>query len=89
MKDKDDLRAAAPDIVRVLQIRVKPRSRTSVLECMSDGTWVAKLKSPPVDGKANAELIALVAEHFKCGKAAVSIKSGGSGRLKIVRLDRE
>jgi len=54
---------------------------------MSDGTWVAKLKSPPVDGKANAELIALVAEHFKCGKAAVSIKSGASGRMKLVKVE--
>jgi uncharacterized protein (TIGR00251 family) len=87
LKDKDDLRAAAPDVVRVLQIRVKPRSRNSVLERMSDGTWVAKLKSPPVDGKANAELIALVAEHFKCGKAAVSIKSGASGRMKLVKVE--
>lgn len=54
---------------------------------MPDGTWVAKLKSPPVDGKANAELIALVAEHFKCSKAAVSIKAGAAGRMKLVRID--
>jgi uncharacterized protein (TIGR00251 family) len=73
--------------VRVLQIRVKPRSRNSELVEMSDGTWVARLKSPPVDGKANAELVALVAEHFKCGKAAVSIKSGASGRTKLVKVE--
>lgn len=54
---------------------------------MPDGTWVAKLKSPPVDGRANAELVALVAEQFGCRKAAVSIKSGASGRLKLVRID--
>jgi uncharacterized protein (TIGR00251 family) len=48
---------------------------------------VAKLKSPPVDGKANAELVALVAERFGCSKAAVSIKSGAAGRTKLVRVD--
>lgn len=71
---------------RILQVKVTPRARESSLAQMADGTWVAKLKSPPVDGKANAELIALVAEHFKCVKAAVSIKAGAGGRMKLVRI---
>jgi uncharacterized protein (TIGR00251 family) len=44
------------------------------------------LKSPPVDGKANAELIELVAEQFGCRKSAVSIKAGASGRRKMVQI---
>jgi uncharacterized protein len=40
-----------------------------------------------VDGKANAELVALVAEQFGCRKAAVSIKAGASGRIKLVRIE--
>ena len=71
----------------LLRVRVKPNARTSELVQVADGTWQARVKSPPVDGKANAELITLVAAHFKCRRAAVSIKSGGSGRLKIVQLD--
>ena len=72
-----------------LQVRVKPRARTSSLEQASDGTWIAKLKSPPVDGKANKELVALVAEHFKCRKAAVVIKAGASGRTKLVKVETQ
>jgi uncharacterized protein (TIGR00251 family) len=72
----------------VIQVKVKPRSRTSALEQMADGTWLARLKSPPVDGKANAELVALVAGHFQCRKAAVSVKSGVSGRTKLVKVER-
>ena len=71
---------------RIIQVKVTPRSRESSLTQLPDGTWVAKLKSPPVDGKANAELIALVAEQFRCSKAAVSIKAGASGRMKLVKL---
>jgi uncharacterized protein (TIGR00251 family) len=71
---------------RIIQVKVTPRARESSLTQAADGTWVAKLKSPPVDGKANAELISLVVEHFKCGRATVSIKSGASGRLKLVRI---
>ena len=71
----------------ILQVRVKPRARTSELAQTAAGTWVAKLKAPPVDGKANEELVALVAEHFQCRKAAVTIKSGAAGRTKLVRVE--
>jgi uncharacterized protein (TIGR00251 family) len=70
----------------MLQVKVKPRARVSELSQAADGTWVAKLKAPPVDGKANEELVALVAEKFRCRKAAVTIKAGASGRTKLVRV---
>lgn len=71
---------------RVIQVRVKPNARASLLEQKEDGTWMARIKSPPVDGKANEELIALVAKHFGCRKSDVQIKAGGSGRLKLVQI---
>lgn len=71
----------------ILQVKVKTRARVSSLAKLPDGTWTAQLKSPPVDGKANEELVALVAGHFRCRKAAVTIKSGASGRLKLVKID--
>ncbi len=71
---------------RIIQVKVTPRARVSSLTQAADGTWVAKLKSPPVDGKANAELIMLVAEQFGCSKAAVTIKAGASGRMKLVSM---
>ncbi len=72
-----------------LQVKVKPNARVSLLAQAPDGTWLAQLKSPPVDGKANEELIALLARHFGCRKAQVSIKSGASGRMKLVRIGGE
>ena len=72
-----------------LQIKVKPNARVSSLEQAADGSWLALLKSPPVDGKANQELVALVAKQFACRKAAVSIRSGASGRMKLVKIDEE
>jgi len=69
-----------------IRINVKPNSRTSLLEQRDDGTWYAQLKSPPIDGKANKELIALVAKHFECRKSDVSIKSGSSSRTKLIQI---
>ena len=71
----------------VIQVKVKPNARTSTFEPADDGTWLAQIKSAPIDGKANAELIALVAGHFQCRKSAVTIKSGASARTKLVRID--
>ena len=63
-------------MARILQIKVKPNSRQSSLAQADDGIWLAHIKSPPVDGKANQELCALVAAHVGCAKSLVSIKTG-------------
>ena len=70
-----------------LRVRVKPNSRVASLVQAIDGTWQARVKAPPVDGKANEELIALVAEHFKCRKSSVLIRAGASGRDKLVKVE--
>lgn len=70
-----------------LQVKVKPRSKKSSFSQQTDGSWIAQIKAPPVDGKANDELIALVAQHFRCHKSAVVIKAGTSGRIKLVKVE--
>ncbi len=72
--------------MRTIQVKVKPNARVSSLT-ERDGAWEARLKAPPIDGRANAELVALIAEHFRCPKGAVTIKSGASSRMKLVRID--
>jgi uncharacterized protein YggU (UPF0235/DUF167 family) len=71
----------------LIEVRVKPRARASTFEPAGDGTFVAQLKASPVAGKANEELIALVARHFGCSRRAVSIKSGASARTKRLQID--
>lgn len=72
--------------MKTISIQVKPRSRVSTLEEGPDGTWIARLKAPPVDGKANQELIEVVARYFDRSKGAISIKSGTTGRKKWVQI---
>jgi len=69
-----------------LRVKVKPNARVSTLTQEPDGSWLARLKAPPVDGKANEELIALVANHFRCRKSQVAIKTGASARLKMLTI---
>ncbi len=77
---------APVSVPRVLRVKVKPGSRVDALEALADGSYVARVKAPPVDGKANAAVIELVAEHFGVRKSQVTIKSGASGRLKLISI---
>ena len=70
-----------------LRVKVIPKSsRSEIVGAMADGTLRVKIAAAPEKGKANDELIALVAEHFRCRKSAVQIKAGASGRTKLVSV---
>ncbi|MBD2775120.1 DUF167 domain-containing protein [Iningainema tapete] len=69
------------------RVKVKPNSKVSQIEEQADGSLTVRLKSPPVDGKANEELIKLLAEKFAVPKSSVKIKSGSSGRQKLIEID--
>ena len=73
--------------MRTLKVKVKPGSRREELVELPDGSWMARVKAPPVDGKANDALVALVAAHFGLRRAQVSIRSGAGGRLKLLQLE--
>jgi len=69
-----------------ITVKVKPNARVSTLAEGEDGVWLAQLKAPPVDGKANEELIQLVAARFGVPKSRVRVARGASGRMKRVEI---
>ncbi len=69
------------------QIKVKPNSKQQNIIEMSDGSLIVHLKSPPVDGKANSELIAILAQKYNLPKYKINIKSGVSSRKKVVEIE--
>jgi uncharacterized protein (TIGR00251 family) len=72
--------------VPLYRIKVKPNSKQQQITEEADGSLTIRLKSPPVDGKANAELIKLLADKFEVPKSAIVIKSGISSRNKLVEV---
>ena len=69
----------------ILRVKVIPRSaKTEIVATMADGTVKIKIAALPEKGKANAELIRFLAEHY--GVQRVEIISGQTASLKIVRL---
>lgn len=69
-----------------LKIKVEPRSsRAGVVGPYGDALKV-KLTSPPVEGRANRELIEVLAKEFGVSKKDVEIISGQSSKNKMVKL---
>lgn len=70
-------------------VKVKPNAKRQHIQEEADGSLTVSLKSSPVDGKANEELIKLLAQKFHVPKSKVSIKLGLSSRQKLVEIELE
>jgi uncharacterized protein len=70
-------------------IKVKPNSQQQSIKEEADGSLTINLKSPPVDGKANEELIKLLAKKFAVPKSKITIKLGLLSRQKLVVINTE
>jgi hypothetical protein len=71
-----------------IQVRVKPNSRTEEVSQEGD-SFIAKVKEPPKEGKANQAVIKLLAEHFGVAKSRVRILSGIKSKNKVVEVVEE
>jgi uncharacterized protein (TIGR00251 family) len=69
-----------------ISVKVKPNSKQQKIVKSEDGTWIISLKSPPVDGKANQELIQLLANEFQVSKSQIFIKSGLFSKNKLIEI---
>lgn len=69
------------------RVKVKPNSKQQNIKQEADGSLTINLKSPPVDGKANEELIKLLANKFDVPKSNIRIKSGLASRQKLIEIN--
>lgn len=75
-----------------LRVKVLPRSNKSELvDIMKDGegneTYKIRIKAAAEKGKANAELIKFLASHFEVEKDKISILSGKTDQLKLIKIE--
>ena len=71
----------------VRRVKVKPNSKNPRIEEAPDGSLTVHLKSPPIEGRANEELIARLAERYGVPKSRIRIKSGAAARNKLVEIE--
>lgn len=70
-----------------LRIKVVPKSpKNEIVETMGDGTLKIRIAAPPEKGKANRELIRFLSRHLKINKTQITIISGKSDTLKLIKI---
>lgn len=70
-----------------LEVYVQPRASKTELAGLHDGRLRIRLAAPPVDGAANAALVAFVAEKLGIAKSRVQVVAGLTSRRKVIRID--
>jgi uncharacterized protein len=67
-------------------VHVKTRSKQEAVEVATDGSLLVSVNAAPVDGQANARVIALLARHYRVPKSSIRLVSGRRARIKIIEL---
>lgn len=69
-----------------LRLRVKPGARKSAIVGVHGGALKVSVAAPPERGKANAAVVALLAEALGLPASAITIASGTASQDKVVRI---
>ncbi|MEO6588354.1 MAG: DUF167 domain-containing protein, partial [Pyrinomonadaceae bacterium] len=70
----------------VFNVKVVPRSSKSEIVGEHGGALKIKIKSPPVDGAANAELVKLLSKTFGVSKSEIEIIGGQTSKNKLIKF---
>jgi uncharacterized protein (TIGR00251 family) len=70
----------------VLSVHVQPGARTTAVVGHHDDALKVRVTERATDGRANAAVLALVAEKFDLARGDVELVAGASSRRKQIRL---
>ncbi len=70
----------------LLKIKVQPNSSKNGIEKVENGLLKIKLTSPPIEGKANKDLIKFLSKLFSIPKMNFEIIQGEKSRIKTVKI---
>jgi uncharacterized protein (TIGR00251 family) len=70
----------------IFSVKVHPRARKNAITGTVGDALKLSLTAPPVDGKANQAIIEFFADIFKIPRSSVTITSGQTSRLKVIRI---
>jgi uncharacterized protein len=70
----------------ILRLHIQPGAKKTEVAGLHGEALKIRLAAPPVDGKANACLIAFLADQLDVAKSSISLISGDTSRAKRVRI---
>ena len=72
----------------IISVRVQPRAANDTFAEYNDEYIKVRITAPPIDGKANAHLIAFLSKAFKVAKSGIQLLSGETGRNKRLLIQQ-
>lgn len=69
-----------------INVKVVPKSSIILVQSELNGSLKVKLTAPPEKGKANEQLVKVLAEHFNVSKSKIRIIKGLASKDKIVEV---
>ncbi|CAN3128953.1 DUF167 domain-containing protein [Mycobacterium sp. smrl_JER01] len=74
-------------MAEVISVRVKPgSSKGPLVETGPDGVLTVYVRERAIEGKANAAVIRVLADHFGVPRSDVTLTGGATARLKRFRI---
>ena len=70
----------------LVRVRVIPRSKKNEVIDLGNNQLKVRVISPPVDGRANKELIESLARYYRKSISSITIKRGTTSRAKLVEI---
>ena len=70
----------------IVDLHISPNAKQTVSNGLHDGALSLRLKAPPVDGKANAALLAWLADTLAVPRNSLALARGHASRRKQVRV---
>lgn len=71
----------------IIEITVKSKQRESKVEKIDDKTYRISVKSPPIQNKANLEIVKLLSQYLDIPQSKIRIKLGKTNSKKVVDID--
>lgn len=68
-----------------IEVKVIPRAHKNSVEVVN-GMYIVRTTVVPESGKANVQVVKLLAQHFGVGRSCVNIVKGHAVRHKIVKI---
>lgn len=69
-----------------ITVQVKTNAKKESVELLPDGTYLARVNVPPVEGRANERARDLLAKFFRCSKTFITLVHGHKSRKKVFDL---
>lgn len=67
-------------------VRVQPRASQNKVVGFKEGVLHIRIAAPPVEGKANRELIDFLSEVFGVSKSSLTLQKGSTSKVKTIAI---